>query len=116
MDPITRVTAPTLDVLAALLDSGAPTWGLVVIKHTGRLPGTVYPVLERLERLGWLTSSWEDDADRAGPRRRLYEFTAEGRPAAEALLAERAARRDAASAPGRPASSRPRTSGRPVTS
>ena len=90
MDPITRVTAPTLDVLTTLLGGGGPTWGLVIIRETGRLPGTVYPVLERLERLGWLTSSWEDDAERAGPRRRFYDFTSEGRSAAQNLVAARA--------------------------
>lgn len=90
MDPIRRVTAPTLDVLEALLQSDGPTWGLLVIKATGRPAGTVYPILERLERQGWTVSSWEEDTDRPGPRRRLHEFTAEGAVEARGLVAARA--------------------------
>lgn len=108
MDPIRRVTAPTLDVLDALLAADGPTWGLLVIKATGRQAGTVYPILERLERQGWIRSTWDDDADRPGPRRRLYEFTADGAEAARALLDAR---------PAQAAASRPvRPTGRTVTS
>jgi PadR family transcriptional regulator PadR len=82
MESIQRVTAPTVDVLRVLLDSTAPVWGLQIIKKTNRQPGTVYPVLERLERQGWIQSSWEEDSSRPGPRRRLYEFTADGQSAA----------------------------------
>lgn len=75
MEPLQRVTAPTLDVLQALLAQEEPLWGLVLIKTTGRPSGTVYPILERLERQGWITGSWDDDPDRSGPRRRRYAFT-----------------------------------------
>ncbi len=89
MDPIQRITAPTLDVLDALLTVDGPAWGLLVIKATGRQAGTVYPILERLERQGWITSSWDDETDRPGPRRRLYEFTPDGVEAARDLVAAR---------------------------
>ena len=112
MQPIQRVTAPTLDVLDALLSSDGPVWGLLVIKATGRQAGTVYPILERLERQGWIRSSWDDDADRSGPRRRLYEFTADGVEAARSLVAERQTDAAGAARPSRPA----RPSGRTVTS
>ncbi|UFS58189.1 PadR family transcriptional regulator [Subtercola endophyticus] len=82
MELIQRVTAPTVDVLRVLLERSVPVWGLQIIKQTGRLPGTVYPVLERLERQGWVTASWEKDSSRTGPRRKLYEFTADGETAA----------------------------------
>src|SRR3978361_991452 len=82
MELIQRGTAPTVEVLNVLLESSIPVWGLLIIKQTGRLPGTVYPVLERLERQGWVTASWEEDASRPGPRRKLYEFTADGEAAA----------------------------------
>ncbi len=109
MEPIRRVTATTLDVLDALLAADGPAWGLLVIKATGRQAGTVYPILERLERQGWITSSWDDETDRPGPRRRLYEFTGDGVEAARTLLAER----QPAAGPSR-ATTRP--SHRPVTS
>lgn len=42
---------------------------------TGLKTGTVYPILERLEGLGWLNSEWEITQDRNGPRRRTYRLT-----------------------------------------
>jgi DNA-binding PadR family transcriptional regulator len=48
-----------------------------------RLPsGTVYPALRRLESLGLVSSSWEDDGrarKESRPRRRNYQLTKEGR-------------------------------------
>jgi PadR family transcriptional regulator len=56
--------------------------------------GTLYKVLERLERQGLLTSRWEEPAEHDGsrPRRRLYRATDD---AARALQASRAERRPA---------------------
>jgi len=87
MDEIQRVTAATVDILRVLDSSDAPAWGLRVIKESGRPAGTVYPALDRLESAGWLTSSWEVDDSRSGPRRRLYELTAEGAIAARKTIA-----------------------------
>lgn len=92
MEPLSRVTAATVDVLRSLIAAGEATWGLRIVRDAGRPPGTVYPVLDRLERAGWVGSAWEDDADRAGPRRRLYELTADGALAARSTVAEFAAR------------------------
>jgi DNA-binding PadR family transcriptional regulator len=48
-----------------------------------RLPsGTVYPVLRRLESIGLVESSWEDDTrarKQSRPRRRNYQLTRDGR-------------------------------------
>jgi PadR family transcriptional regulator PadR len=93
------VTAPTVDVLRVHLDSTAPVWGLQIIKKTERLPGTVYPILERLERQGWIRSSWEGESTRQGPRRRLYEFTADGQSAARETCLAFDARHRASAAP-----------------
>lgn len=86
MQPLARVGRATLDVLAALLASDEPRWGLQLIKETGRPSGTVYPLLDRLERAGWVISQWDDDAGRAGPRRRMYRLTPEGAAAARDTL------------------------------
>jgi PadR family transcriptional regulator PadR len=53
------------------------------IMDATRLPsGTVYPALRRLETMGFVGSSWEDD-ERARksnrPRRRNYQLTKTGR-------------------------------------
>ncbi|MCU6482712.1 DNA-binding PadR family transcriptional regulator [Arthrobacter silviterrae] len=81
MDSLPRITGATVDVLEALLAS-RDQWGLLIIKETGRPPGTVYPILDRLESAGWVTSAWESSSERPGPRRRFYALTADGRAAA----------------------------------
>ena len=93
MKPLARITPATVDVLSVLIDAGKPCWGLLVIKSSGRPAGSVYPILERLEQSGWLTSSWEDDPSRVGPRRRYYELTAEGATAARATVTSFEAKR-----------------------
>jgi PadR family transcriptional regulator, regulatory protein PadR len=93
MDPLTRMTPATLDVLAALLDEPAPTWGLRLVGRTGRPTGSVYPILERLERSGWVSSEWEDDPARTGPRRRLYRLTSDGAEAARSAISRAATAR-----------------------
>src|SRR5208282_1432231 len=48
---------------------------------TGLPSGTIYPILARLERIGWVDSDWEDpDAHIAEgrPRRRYYRLTRAG--------------------------------------
>ncbi|MFD0788256.1 PadR family transcriptional regulator, partial [Micromonospora azadirachtae] len=81
MEPLGRIGGATIDVLRVLVDSDRPRWGLEIIKLTGRPSGSVYPLLERLERNGWVTSHWEE-TERRGPRRRMYELTADGALAA----------------------------------
>lgn len=88
MEPLTRVTPATVDVLAVLSEADSACWGLQVIKQSGRPAGSVYPILERLESIGWLSSSWEADGERPGPRRRYYELTEDGAPAAARTVAD----------------------------
>jgi DNA-binding PadR family transcriptional regulator len=48
------------------------------VAHVG--PATFYPVTERLERAGWVTSRWEQDPPpKQEGRRRFYELTWYGR-------------------------------------
>lgn len=90
MAQLTRVTAPTLDVVQVLLGSGGPIWGLALAKAVDRAPGTVYPILSRLEDLGWIIGEWEGESAHSGPRRRYYRLTDAGREEAAALVAARA--------------------------
>ena len=93
MEPLSRITPATIDVLSVLQDTDGPCWGLLVIKSSGRPAGSVYPILERLEANGWVTSSWEDDPSRVGPRRRYYELTPDGATSARAVITEFARKR-----------------------
>jgi DNA-binding PadR family transcriptional regulator len=90
MEPLARLGRATLDVFEVMLASPEPRWGLELIKATGRPSGTVYPLLDRLEKAGWLTSHWDDDASRPGPRRRMYRLTADGAAAARDALRTKA--------------------------
>lgn len=78
MYPLQRVTTTTIQVLKCIYSfKGEAVWGLEISKLTGLKTGTVYPILERLESLGWLTSEWEITQERNGPRRRTYQLTPE---------------------------------------
>ncbi len=83
-------------VLQALLqvwddDPTATLYGLEITARTGLLPGTTYPILQRLLDHHWLTDEWEDlDPHKAArPRRRYYRLTDEGASAARKVLSER---------------------------
>jgi hypothetical protein len=86
MEQLSRVTPATIAVLRVLDEATDACWGLMVIKLSGRPAGSVYPILERLESLGWVTSSWEIDDARPGPRRRYYQLTEGGAGAASAAI------------------------------
>ncbi|SFR22575.1 Transcriptional regulator PadR-like family protein [Lentzea waywayandensis] len=90
VEPLQRIGKATVDVLEVLLGADEPRWGLEIIKLTGRPSGSVYPLLDRLERAGWVTSTWDDDAERRGPRRRMYRLTAEGAAEARRVVARAA--------------------------
>ena len=92
MQPLSRITPATIDVLSVLDAGGQPTWGLAIIKQSGRPAGSVYPILERLEASGWVTSTWEENDERTGPRRRYYELTADGATAARSTISSFRAR------------------------
>ncbi|SDL33271.1 Transcriptional regulator PadR-like family protein [Lentzea albidocapillata subsp. violacea] len=90
MEPLQRIGKATVDVLEVLLATDEPRWGLEIIKLTGRPSGSVYPLLDKLERAGWVTSTWDDDAERRGPRRRMYRLTADGAAEARRVVARAA--------------------------
>jgi DNA-binding PadR family transcriptional regulator len=85
------MTMPTLQVLRALLDGGpSDRYGLRICEETGLPSGTVYPILSRLERAGWLDSEWEavDPVSEGRPRRRIYTLSKAGAETARRKIAE----------------------------
>jgi PadR family transcriptional regulator, regulatory protein PadR len=76
------MTAGVARVVRIFLDDPAvPVYGFDLMQRTRFPSGTIYPILARLERAGWITGQLEaaDDANREGrPARRLYRLTAEG--------------------------------------
>jgi DNA-binding PadR family transcriptional regulator len=75
------MTTSVLKVAAALLaDPAAERYGLQLMQATGLPSGTLYPILVRLERAGWVESRWEqtDPAAEGRPARRYYRLTPDG--------------------------------------
>ena len=69
----------SIAVLGAI--SRAVRYGFDIMDATGLPSGTVYPVLGRLERDGYVRSRWESQAvaqREKRPPRRYYEITASG--------------------------------------
>lgn len=91
-----KLTPQTVLVLETLMDANSLA-GADIGKATKLKSGTLYPLLLRLERAGWLSSEWEagDPRELGRPRRRFYRVTGVG--AAHA----REAARDHASLYGR---------------
>lgn len=70
MPPKPKMTITTQLVLRELLREPGEMYGRQIATVTGLASGTVTPILERLESVGWLTS-----------RREAIDPVAEGRPA-----------------------------------
>lgn len=85
---ITSQACSILDVF--LEDPQTPRYGLELMKLTGLSSGTVYPVIYRFERAGWLTATQEPiDTQKAGRRRRrAFQITPEGIRGAQMAKAE----------------------------
>ncbi|PZS07023.1 MAG: PadR family transcriptional regulator [Acidimicrobiales bacterium] len=76
-----RLTTTVAAVLAVFLeDPQAPHYGFDLTRATGQPSGTMYPILLRLERAGWLEAHWEeiDEAVAERPARRYYRLTPDG--------------------------------------
>lgn len=86
-----KMTLQTKMVLRlALQDPGREWYGLQMIEASGLPAGTIYPIIARLERYGWLESRWEDPAEhetQGRPRRRYYRFTSDGEERARLAVA-----------------------------
>jgi DNA-binding PadR family transcriptional regulator len=106
-----KMTGPVQQVLKVMLEDPAVLqYGLEISKRADLETGTLYPVMARLEGVGWVESSWEDpdlSISEGRPRRRYYQLTQDGAEQARLALAEisgrRAKRRSSLSAvqPGR---------------
>jgi PadR family transcriptional regulator, regulatory protein PadR len=73
------LTLSAVAVLKAVADG--VRYGFDIMDATGHPSGTVYPILGRLERSGYVKSRWESDAQAQRskrPPRRYYQTTAVG--------------------------------------
>lgn len=87
MGKVMRVSQQTRKVLAALANK--PTgwhYGYALSRQTELLSGTLYPILMRLERHGWLETHWELPPPGGRPPRHMYRLTANGRKGAAEMI------------------------------
>jgi DNA-binding PadR family transcriptional regulator len=74
-----KLSIGTVMVLHAL--ARGCQYGFDIMEETGLSSGTIYPSLDRLERLGFVASEWEDariaQAEKRPPRK-YYRITKEG--------------------------------------
>lgn len=96
---MTTTVRLVLEALLQVWDENptAVLYGLEITARTGLLPGTTYPILQRLLEHGWLVDQWEDldPHEAARPRRRYYRLTDEGATRARKALQDASARSDA---------------------
>jgi PadR family transcriptional regulator, regulatory protein PadR len=89
----------TLEFCVLALLSDRARYGVELVRELGTAEalttseGTLYPMLSRLRRSGWVTTDWRESP--AGPPRRYYALTRDGRTALAHFRTEWAAFRDA---------------------
>lgn len=84
-----RLSHSGLLVLKACMEKpGQRLYGYEIMQMTGLASGTLYPILMRFEKEGWLSSGWEDASpqEEGRPRRRLYRITGAGQSASAQYL------------------------------
>jgi DNA-binding PadR family transcriptional regulator len=76
-----------LKLLQALSARG-PHWthGYDLMKETGLLSGTLYPLLMRMSERGLVEAEWREPAQQGRPSRHAYRLTAEGMAFARAAF------------------------------
>lgn len=77
--------------LLGVLSAQAGQWrhGYDLMKETGLLSGTLYPLLMRMTEQGLVEAEWHEPAQPGRPARHAYRLTADGLSLARATEAER---------------------------
>ena len=88
----TSLRRGTLEFCVLAMVESEDRYGTEIVRRFGDEPGlaasegTIYPLLSRLRRVGWLDSKWAESP--SGPPRRYYGLTPAGRAALEHFRAE----------------------------
>ncbi len=65
--------SPYAEQIAAIFADGSQHYGSEITRRTGIPPGTIYPLLRRMEERGIFESKWEVTKDGLPPRK-LYKL------------------------------------------
>jgi len=84
-NPLTQLRRGVLEYCVLALLSEEERYGFDLVRRLGDIDGmvtsegTIYPLLSRLRRDGWVSTTWQESE--AGPPRRYYAITPAGRHA-----------------------------------
>ncbi|MFZ0414339.1 MAG: PadR family transcriptional regulator [Candidatus Acidiferrales bacterium] len=67
-------------------------YGYDLSRETALKSGTLYPILMRLEKRGWLETRWTQAAGVGRPPRHMYRLTSDGLSCARAMMPSKAQR------------------------
>ncbi|MFG1605499.1 PadR family transcriptional regulator [Actinoplanes sp. NPDC049265] len=88
----TSLRRGTLEFCVLAMVEREDIYGTEIVRRLGEerslatTEGTIYPLLSRLRRVGWLDSKWSESP--SGPPRRYYSLTDSGRAALENFRTE----------------------------
>ena len=87
-----RLSRQTVRLLSAFVTQPRDwRYGYDLSRETGLKSGTLYPILMRLTKRGWLQTRWTEPEELGRPPRHMYRLTPDGlRAARESLPAKRA--------------------------
>jgi PadR family transcriptional regulator PadR len=85
--PRDRRPSKQMLILLAALSARAPQWrhGYDLMKETGLLSGTLYPLLMRMTEQGFVEAEWREPAQPGRPARHAYRLNADGLALARAV-------------------------------
>ncbi len=72
--------------LISLLDAPQGMYGYEIMQSAGIKPGTLYPMLARLEDQNILVSHWQEASVAGRPPRHIYKLSETGRVLAKSLI------------------------------
>ena len=86
--PRNRRPSKQMLTLLAALSVRTQEWrhGYDLIKETGLLSGTLYPLLMRMTEQGLVDAEWREPVQQGRPARHVYRLTAEGIALAQVVL------------------------------
>lgn len=96
--PRTRRPSKQMLILLEALAGRAQQWrhGYDLMKETGLLSGTLYPLLIRMADQGLIEAEWREPAQLGRPARHVYRLTAVGVAIAQEIATPTRANRTAA--------------------
>jgi PadR family transcriptional regulator PadR len=91
-NPITQLRRGVLEFCVLSLLREDARYGFDLVRRLGEVDGmvtsegTIYPLLSRLRRDGWVQTSWQESE--SGPPRRYYAISPDGRQALAGFTSE----------------------------